>query len=259
MHLAEVAGITDDAIVEAGTDGDQDIAVLHRHVGFEGAVHAEHAEEQGVGRRKGAQPHQRAGQRILEQAAETRQLGRGIGKYRAAAEIDHRPLGVEEQIDRLLDLPEMPLDDRVVRTHLDRLRIAVEGAAGAGDVLRDVDDDRAGATGAGNVEGLLHRRRQVAHVLDQEVVLDAGPRDADRIALLEGVLADGVGRHLAGDDDQRNRIHVRRGDAGHGVGNARPGSDQADADPVRRTRIGVGRMDGSLLVTDQNVLDLVLL
>jgi len=41
------------------------------------------------------------------------------------------------------------------------------------------------------------------------------------VHLLEGVLSNGVRRHLTADDHQRDRIHVSGGDAGHGIGQAR--------------------------------------
>jgi hypothetical protein len=62
---------------------------------------------------------------------------------------------------------------------------------------------------------------QIAHVLDQEVVLDDGARDAHGVAFLEGIQADGRRGHLAGDDHHRDAVHVGRGNAGDGIGHAR--------------------------------------
>jgi hypothetical protein len=109
------------------------------------------------------------------------------------------------------------------------------------------------------VEGLFHGLGQVAHVLDQEVVLDDGPGDADGVALLEGVQADGGRGHLAGDDHHRDAVHVGRGNAGDGIGHAGAGGDQRHADVAGGAGIAVGRMHGSLLVAHQHVLDGVLL
>ena len=53
----EVAG---HAVVEAGADGDQQVALLHGVVGVARAVHAEHVERLRVGRRERAQAQQRA-------------------------------------------------------------------------------------------------------------------------------------------------------------------------------------------------------
>ena len=90
-------------------------------------------------------------------------------------------------------------------------------------------------------------------------MLHARPRDTDRIDFLEGILADGVRGYLAGDDDQRDRIHVRRRDARDRVRHARSGGNEGDADAPRCTRIAVGRVHRTLLVPHQHVLDLVLL
>ena len=97
-------------------------------------------------------------------------------------------------------------------------------------------------------------------VLHEEVVLDAGPRDADGVALLEGVLADGVRRDLSGQHDHRNRIHVGRRDAGDRIASP-PAPRSRDTTPTlrRRARIAVRGMHGALLVPDQHVLHLFLL
>jgi hypothetical protein len=167
------ARIADHAVVEARADRDQDVAILHRHVGFIGAVHAQHAEVLLVGRRISAQAHQRIRHRIAQGARKLYQALRGVGKDHPAAGIDHRPLGLQQHLHRLLDLTAMALDHRVVGAHRDRLRI-LELALLVGDVLGNIDQNRAGTTGLGDVERLLQRYRQIPHILDQEVVLDAG-------------------------------------------------------------------------------------
>jgi hypothetical protein len=83
------------------------------------------------------------------------------------------------------------------------------------------------------MESLLDGRSQVLDILDQEIVLDAGTGDANRVAFLEGILTDILGRHLAGDDHHRDGIHVGSGDAGHRIGHARPGGHQSNADLLR--------------------------
>ncbi|MNR23611.1 hypothetical protein D3C85_1406400 [compost metagenome] len=90
-------------------------------------------------------------------------------------------------------------------------------------------------------------------------MLDDGARDADGVAFLEGILADGMGRHVAGDHHHRDRVQVGGGDAGHGIGHARAGSHQGDADLARGARVAIRGMDRSLLVAHQDVLELLLL
>ena len=80
----------------------------------------------------------------------------------------------------------------------DVLRLGID-ALGELDVLRDVDHHRARPAAAGDVERLVQHARQIVDVLHQIIVLGAGPRDADRVAFLERVVADQVGRHLPGD------------------------------------------------------------
>ncbi|MNT40986.1 hypothetical protein D3C72_1773330 [compost metagenome] len=90
-------------------------------------------------------------------------------------------------------------------------------------------------------------------------MLDDGTRDADRVAFLEGVQADRGRRHLAGNDHHRDRVHVRRRDAGDRIGQAGTRGHQCHADFAGGARIAVGCVHGGLFVTHQHVLDGVLL
>ena len=125
--------------------------------------------------------------------------------------------------------------------------------------FQDIDQHGAGTAGAGDEEGTAHGLGQVLDVAHQEVVLDAGTRDAHGVAFLEGILADVRSRHLAADDDHGDGVHVGGGDAGDGIGDARTAGHQAYAHFLRGARVRVGGVHGSLLVTHQNVLEFVLL
>ncbi len=126
-------------------------------------------------------------------------------------------------------------------------------------VFRDVDHDRARAAARGDVERLVQHARQVGDVLDQIIVFGARPGDADRIAFLKRIVADQMRRHLAGDHDQRNGVAQRIGQAGDRIGRAGPGGDQHGADLAGRARIAFGGMHRALLMTHEDVVDLVLL
>jgi len=247
LLLKEMFGIADHAVIEARADREQHVAVLHRHVGFIGSVHAEHAHELRVGRGITAESHQRVGARETQHAHQLGELLGSIAQNHAAAAVDHRPLGRHQHLDDLPDLPRMSLDDRVVGAHGNLVGVAEFRFVGR-DVLRNVDHHGSGATGRGNIEGLLDGGRDVLDVLHQESVFDARARDADGIAFLERVLADGMSGHLAGEDHQRNRVHIRGGNTGHGAGHARTRSHQGNADLV-----------GGACVAVCGVLDLVLL
>ena len=254
---AELADVAGHAVVEARTDGDQHVAIVHGHVGLVGAVHAEHADEQRIVGRKGAEPHERVRARIAEQAHQFGERLRGVVDDDAAAGVEHRPLGREHEIDRLLDLPRMALGRRMVGTHRYRLRVGVLGLL-RGHVLRKIDQHRAGPASGGDVEGLLDGDGQVRDVLHQKIVLHARTRDADRVDFLEGVVTDQMGRHLAADDDHRNGIHVGGGDAGDGVGDAGAGGHQHHAGLAGGARVAVGRVGRALLVAHEDVFDVLL-
>ena len=88
-------------------------------------------------------------------------------------------------------------------------------------------------------------------------MLGAGSGDADDVHLLEGVVADQCGRHLAGDDHQRDGIHVGSGDAGHRIGGAGTGGGDGNTDPAGGPGIAVGRMDAGLLVAGQDMMNVL--
>ena len=90
-------------------------------------------------------------------------------------------------------------------------------------------------------------------------MFDAGSGNANRVTLLESVLANSIGRHLPGYYHQRNRIGISGSNAGYGVGHARARSDQRHAHFMGRTCITVRRVQCALLVTNEYVFNLVLL
>ncbi|MDT4858074.1 hypothetical protein FQZ97_925250 [compost metagenome] len=186
-------------------------------------------------------------------------LGRGVRQDDPAARVDHGPLGGQQHLHGFLDLPLVALVDGRVGTHRDFALGRRVLALRDGDVLGDIHQHRAGTAGARDVERAAHGFGQVLDVAHEEVVLDAGTRDTDGVAFLEGVLADGRSRHLPADDDHGDGIHVGGGDAGDGIGHARSAGHEADADLLRRARIGIGGVHGGLLVTNQDMLEFVLL
>ena len=222
-------------------------------------MHAEHAHPLRIGRRVGAETHQGGRER---EARELDQLAQQMARLRprvdhAAAGVEQRTLGGAHHLDRRLDLVEVALELRLIALVGEILRLEVV-ALGELDVLRDVDHDRAGPSALRHVERLVQHARQVGDVFDEIVVLGARPGDADGVAFLERVVADQMGRHLAGDADDGNRVHQRVGEPRDRVGGARPRGDQHAADLAGGARIALGRVHGALLVPHQDVADLLL-
>ena len=145
-------------------------------------------------------------------AAELAELLGGVGVDDPAAAVDHGALGVGERLGRDADLLDVAVGRGLVAGQLGRAGGRRVVDVRADQVLRDVDEHRAGAAGRGDVEGLVDVVGDLARIGDQQRVLDDRQRDADDVGLLEAVRADQVGAHLAGDEDGRDRVHHRVGD-----------------------------------------------
>ena len=128
-------------------------------------------------------------------------------------------------------------------------------ALGLEDVLGNIHQHRTGASGGGDVKRFVNGLRQIRQLLHQEIVFGAGARDAERVGFLERVAADQLGGNLAGDGDDRNRIHHGVDQAGHQVGRARTGGRAAHAHLAGGARVSFRREAGVLLMPHQNVLD----
>ena len=153
----------------------------------------------------------------------TDRLGRGQPRRRVPRQVDRRR--------------RLPLDPHV------------------GDVLREVDQHRPGASGRRDVERLGDDLGDLGDVLHEVVVLRHPHGDAGRVDLLEGVRADRAGGDLAGDDDERDGVHVGVGEWRDDVRRARAARDDGDARPAGRVGVTLGRVSGALLVADVNVPD----
>ena len=80
------------------------------------------------------------------------------------------------------------------------------------------------------------------------IVLGDRPGDAGHVGLLEGVVADQVGADLAGDGDQRNRVHHGRGQAGDEVAAPGAAGGHDHADLAGGAGVAVGHVAAALLV-----------
>jgi hypothetical protein len=90
-----------DAVVEAGAEVDQQVALLHRRGGGGGAVHAGHAEVERVAVGEDAARHQRGDDVDAGQLDELAQRLGGAGLEHAAADVQHRPLGGHDELGPL--------------------------------------------------------------------------------------------------------------------------------------------------------------
>ena len=147
----------------------------------------------------------------------------------------------------------MCIRDRSIGAGLSCLE--VEDGLGLKCVLGDVDVDRAGAAGDGDLEGVAEGGGEVFGFRDEEVVLGDGQRDACDVDFLKCVGAENFGGNVGGDGDHGNGVEHRRGDAGDEIGSAGAAGGEADTGLAGSAGVTVGHVGRALLVADEHVMD----
>ena len=115
----ELFGAIGHPIIKPRTDGQDQIRMVHGHIGLISAMHTEHAQELLVSGRISTQPHQRIGDGKVQRAGQFSQLPGRLPQDDATAGIDDRPLGGQQHIHGLFDLAGVTANRRVVGTQLD--------------------------------------------------------------------------------------------------------------------------------------------
>ena len=124
------------------------------------------------------------------------------------------------------------------------------------DVHRHVDQHRAGLAALGHKERLLDDLREEVRAFHAPGALDERLVDLElravgvEVHFLMRMLAVVVARHVAGDDDHRDAVERRVGDAGGRVGETGPQMGQQHRGLAGHTRIPVRGVRGDLLVPD---------
>ena len=150
----------------------------------------------------------------------------------------------------------MGLDAGLVVLEMNLLRVG-ELTLRTRDVLRDIHQDRARATGRRDVEGLLDRTGEIAHVFDQVVVLGDRPREAHVVGLLKRVASDELGCNLTGEDHDGNGIGIGGRNPGDRIRKGRARGHDRNAGPAGGAGKAVRHMDGALFVAGQHMPELM--
>ena len=252
-------GAAGDTVVETCANADHQVTVVHGHVGFVQAVHAQHTQPAVTRCRVGAQTHQGRGDR------ETRCVNQFAQQLRCRwARVDHAAAGVEHRAFRFFhcgnqigDAFDRSFDVRLVmRTDFVFVGIGVGCEL---NIFGDVDQHRARTARLCDVERFVDAARQFGGVFDQPVVFGARTGDANGVGLLERVRTNHKGRNLTREHNDRDRIHQRVGQTCHRVGRTRTRGYQRNANLAGGTGVTFGCVDRGLFVTNQNVFDRVLL
>ena len=187
--------LASDAVVKARADTHEHVGIVDGKVGRVGAVHAHHAEPQGISGRKCPKPHKRTGYGNLQFAGKARKRVGRIGHDDAAASQNDRAFGLGELFHRAPQLIEVGLVGGVVAAHVHIFRPDKFGL-GLHDVLGQVDEHGPGAARARQIKGLSYGKGQLVDVLYQKVVLGAGAGDAHDVHFLKSVIANQLRGHL---------------------------------------------------------------
>src|SRR5262249_37041064 len=117
-------------------------------------------------------------------------------------------------------------------------------------VLGNVDKYGARASASSEVEGFVNDLGDVLRAVDHEIMLGRRAGDAECVGLLEGVAANQISGDLAGEGDDRNRIHHGVDETGHEVRGTGSRSGAADSDLAGGASVALGREGSVLLVAD---------
>ena len=209
-----------------------------------------------MGLGEAANSHQGRGHGNLGAFGKLCQLVGGLRCDHTAAAIDHRPLGRGNKAQHLLKRQIIRTAHGIVTAKADSLREDRMSCLVL-DVLGNIDQHRPGTSTLGYMKGLLDDPGNIIDIPDKVAVLHNGKRHPKEIGLLESTATDHFLRHLSGDRNQRNRIHVGIGDAGHKIRGAGTGSCHADAGLTRYACISLGCESASLLMAGQDRTDLL--
>ena len=179
------------------------------------------------------------------------QIRGGVAGNNATAGVDHRLVALAHHLQSLEQFVARHPAIRLVTGQIHR-RIVVRHGHSLLHVLGNVDEDRAGATRAGDVKRFLEDPREILGARDQIVMFGDRPAHLDDGRLLKGVGADDAGADLAGNGEERRRIHFRVGEAGDEVGSAGAAGGDANADFAGSAGIALGRKTAALFVARQN-------
>ena len=184
------------------------------------------------------------------------QILRRFGEDHASPGDDAGPFGPLQHQDRVVDVAVIEL----VLHADDALRLPrAEIRDSRSNILGDVHQHRARPAALGDLEGAADRGRQLLHVLDDKAVLGDGEGDPGDVDLLEGILPEQRQADVAGDRDERDRIHMSGGDAGDQVGRAGSAGSEADAHLSGGAGVPVRGVGSALFVAGQDMMDLVLM
>ena len=140
---------------------------------------------------KTPQAHERHRHRDLSDFGQLSNFIGGIGKHRAASDVDHRLFRLHDLFGGLFDLLFIAGNARVIAAQVDFLGIFKFRFCRA-HVLGNIDQNRPRPALGRDIECLFDRLRQIVNVFHEHVMLRARTADTDIISFLKSIVADQV-------------------------------------------------------------------
>jgi len=206
-------------VIETSTNSNDQIRLLHSHVGIGGSVHAQHV--------KGLRVQLIETTKTLEgcgngNACLVGELLQNLGTIGASKEtLSNVEDGLLSDVNKVGNTVNGTLE--LLLAHFTGSQGSRAGERGDGavhrdgvpenassDILRQVNQDGSGTTTGSDLEGLLDAARQLTNGLDHHVPLGAGARDTDDISFLERIGSNCTSGDLTTE-------HNHRGTIGHGI------------------------------------------
>ena len=250
---AQVAG---DAVVKTHADGNEEVGFLYGVIDPGFAVHAHHAEVEGIIGRKAADAEERHGDGIIAGADELFKGAHRAGNHDAMAGENDGALGGVEHVDSAVEFGLVVIVAPALGRKFWRRRVPVEFGGSLLRVFGDVDKDGAGTSAIGDQKGFTEGARNVLRFRDHHVVLGDGHGNARDVDLLKRVRAQDLTADLAGNTHDRRRVQHSGGDAGNHVRCARTRCGHGDADATAGAGVAIGHVCGALFVADKDVVQL---
>ena len=146
---------------------------------------------------------------------------------------------------------------RLVAADIDGLRILSTSQLGH-YILWKVDENRAWASGACDIEGFLDDTSKILTVADGNTVFCDASGDSDNINLLERIVSDEVTGNLSGKAYKRNTVIVGSCKTCNKVGSSGTAGNETYANLSGSSGIGICFVYKGLLVTRQDDVNAVL-
>ena len=176
--------------------------------------------------------------------------GRPRGHGRRGLRIPHLPAGDEHGPPRTGDRGVEELEVGGRRSGLGDRPRGHGGPVGPGELglLRQPDDDRAGAAGDRGVHGVGDDPGGGGGVVEDEHLLRRRPEPAAEVELLERLAPAHLGGDEADEHDERGGVLVGVVDCDHDVRGARPAGHHGDAGSAGEAALGDGHVAGAALL-----------